>query len=336
MKKINRFAILVAALVAIGYSARALADTFGSGANTFTIDFVFVGNQANTFDFTGDPTPAGSVSYVYRIGTYEISRDMINKANNLGNLGITLFDMTPYGGNGVNRPATGISWNEAARFINWLNTSTGSPPAYKFALQPGSVGYNANASNQLWTPSDPGYDFNNPYRNGLAQYFLPSADEWYKAAYNDPTSDVYYDFPTGSDSQPTAVGSGTAAGTAVYNQTTAHGPADITLAGGLSLYGTMGQGGNVYEWEETDYDMVNDSGSRGLRGGDWDDNSTGLRSTTRANVSPATQFNDIGFRVASIPEPTTMVLAALGMVALLLRRRGDRRAAYQYAAGANN
>ena len=24
--------------------------------------------------------------------------------------------------------------------MNWLNTSTGSPPAYKFAIQPGEIG----------------------------------------------------------------------------------------------------------------------------------------------------------------------------------------------------
>ena len=42
------------------------------------------------------------------------------------------------------------------------------------------------------------------------------------------------------------------------------------LAGGLSPYGTDGQGGNVWEWEETEYDLVNDSSSsiRGIRGGD--------------------------------------------------------------------
>ena len=80
----------------------------------------------------------------------------------------------------------------------------------------------------------------NPFRNSQAQYFLPNVDEWYKAAYYDPTSGVYFDYPTGSDSAPTAVASGTAAGTAVYDAQV--GPADITLAGGLSPYGTMARG----------------------------------------------------------------------------------------------
>ena len=38
-------------------------------------------------------------------------------------------------------PATGISWNEAARFVNWLNVSQGHPVAYKFHSQPGDPGY---------------------------------------------------------------------------------------------------------------------------------------------------------------------------------------------------
>ena len=117
----------VVALSATGDPAH--ADTFGSGASTFNIAFTTIGNPVNLPDTTGSPNPAGSVPYVYNIGTYDISRDMITKANNVGNLAITLQDMTSFGGNGVNRPATGVSWNEAARFVNWLNTSTGNPKA---------------------------------------------------------------------------------------------------------------------------------------------------------------------------------------------------------------
>ena len=108
----------------------------------------------------------------------------------------------------------------------------------------------------------PAINPNNLYRNSLATYFLPSVDEWYKAAYYDPTSGAYFDYPTGSNAAPTPVASGTAAGTAVYTRPFGDGPADITLAGGLSPYGTMGQGGNVLEWEETDFDLVNGPSSR--------------------------------------------------------------------------
>src|SRR3954452_15574323 len=308
MKRTNPFAILFVALLSISSTGRVWGDTFGTGANSFDIAFVTIGNPGNPADTTGSPRLPGSVPYIYRIGTYEISRDMITKANNLGSLAITLFDMSPYGGNGANRPATGLSWNAAARFVNWLNTSTGSPPAYKFAVQPGGSGYSPNTNIQLWTSSDAGFNSFNVYRNSLARYFLPSDNEWYKAAYYDP-SGSWYDYPTRSDSAPTPVTSSTTAATAVYNQLTNQGPADITLAGGPSPYGTIGQGGNANEWEETDYDLVNGPNSstdlRSFRGGYWASGSSNLSSSDRGNSGPASAGLDLGFRVAStfVPEP---------------------------------
>ena len=190
-------------------------------------------------------------------------------------LGLTLSPMAfVTGGPRPAMPATAVSWNEAARFTNWLNASQGFPAAYKFSTQPGEPGYNANADINLWVTGDAGFDASNPFRNSQAHYFLPSVDEWYKAAFFDPNRGAggYWDYPTGSDAAPTPVASGTAPGTAVNDQTLEQGPADITLAGGLSPYGTMAQGGNVAEWQETEWDLVNDTVSavRGVRGAVWD------------------------------------------------------------------
>ena len=306
------------------------ADTFGSGINTFNIDFVAVGDPGNAADDVGaDPDFAGSVPYEYRIGKFEVSRDMVTKANSAGGLGITLADLTAFGGNGVDRPASGVSWNESARFVNWLNTSQGFQPAYKFTTQPGDGGYDPNQNISLWDPGDFGYNAANRFRNSQAHYFLPSVDEWYKAAYYDPTSDVYYNYPTGSNSAPTSVASGTAAGTAVYD--TQLGPADIMFAGGLSPYGTMAQGGNVWEWEETEVDLVNDSSgsARGARGGNWNSPSSILQSSTRASFFPTFPSDgdrfgqNFGFRVASIaiPEPSTILHVIVAFAALRARRR---------------
>ena len=291
----------------ICYASSTQADTFGSGANTFDIDFVTIGNPSNDPDTTGRPNPAGKVDYGYRMGQFEISEQMIDKANALGGLGITHYNF------GANKPATSITWFEATKFVNWLNTSTGSLPTYKF---------DDDGNFQLWTPGDPGYNLNNLYRNSLATYFLPSVDEWYKAAYYNPAG-VYYNYPTGSNGAPTPVASGILDRTAVCDQTLATGPADITLAGGLSPYGTMGQGGNAYEWEETDYDGVNDSISslRTFRGGDFLNHVQNLWSMMRVGSSPSAGSGSTGFRVASIPEPSTLLLAALATVGLLVRRR---------------
>jgi len=317
MKIASLLTLLLAALSCAASADRAEADTFGSGANTFDIVFVNIGNPGNLPDTMGIPNRAGSVPGMYRIGQFEISEQMIDTANGLGGLGITMDIRGP------DKPATSVSWNEAARFVNWLNTSSGSTPAYKFALQPGDVGYSANANIELWTNSDAGYNPANLYRNSLARYFLPSAHEWYKAAYYDPNGGGggYWNFPTGSDSAPTPVVNGTAAGTAVYDGQP--GPADIMLAGGLSPYGTMGQGGNAWEWQETDIDQVNDSSSsnRGVRGGVWGFNSNFLASSHRTSFLPAFEFGVIGFRVASTPEPSTILLATSAGLWLLSRRR---------------
>ncbi|MCX7389381.1 MAG: SUMF1/EgtB/PvdO family nonheme iron enzyme [Planctomycetales bacterium] len=119
-----------------------------------------------------------------------------------------------------------MGWNEAARFTNWLNTSTGGFAAYNFA---GATGV------------------------------------------NDPI---------------------------------------VTQAGGLSPYGIMGLGGNVWECEETSNDLNESSSSsvRGVRGGNWSNYySADLSSSARLNFFvPADEHIGLGFRVASgtrVPSP---------------------------------
>jgi hypothetical protein len=297
---------------ALTLTSRLQADTFGSGSNAFDIAFVTIGNPGNPADTTGQPNPAGSVPYLYRIGKYEISEQMIDKANALGGLGITKDTR------GLDKPATSVSWFEAAQFVNWLNTSTGHTPAYKF---------DAAGDFQLWTPSDPGYNPNNLFRNDQAEYFLPSADEWYKAAFYDPASGTYWDYPTGSNSPPIPVASGTAPRTAVVLQGEL-GPADITQAGGLSPFGTTAQGGNVNEWEESALDLSNDEPleRRGGRGGNWGAFPSDLSATLRSAALPFSDGPGAGFRIArAVPEPNVGVFVNAVFGWLLTRRRFLRR-----------
>ncbi|QEG34895.1 formylglycine-generating enzyme family protein [Bythopirellula goksoeyrii] len=304
MKHSNFWSVVLFYFCAFALSSlpAAVADTFGSGANSFEIEFVTVGDPGNVADTTGDPNPAGAVSYTYRIGKFEIPEEAIRKANTLSAdagdpLGITLDSR------GLQKPATSVSWFEAARFVNWLNTSTGNTPAYKF---------DTNGDFQLWNSGDAGYDPTNLFRNRQAKYFLPSADEWYKAAFYDPVSDQWFDFPNGSDTAPNPVSSGIDPNTAVYNQS---GPADVMLAGGPSPFGIVGLAGNVFEWEESNFDLQSNNplGIRGVRGSDWSVTTTflDLSSSFRNHSLPNNEPTNVGFRVAQIPEPRTATLCFL-------------------------
>ena len=280
-------------------TAQTITETFGIGANGFSIEFVQIGNPGNEPDTTGNPNPAGSVSYVYNIGKYEISRDIIDKANLAGALGITMYDMTSeYGGNGALKPATGISWYEAAKFVNYINTSSGNTAAYKF---------DGSGNFQVWSSGDAGFNPSNVYRNSLAKYFLPSSAEWYKAAFSSP-SGGYYNFATGSDSVPNPVAGGTNSNTLVSSDpdNTLIGPANVDNAGGLSAWGTMAQGGNAMEWTETAVDGINDSAgeNKELRGGAWYMVAGSTGADTRLTVSkPSYEYAFSGFRIAMVPAP---------------------------------
>jgi formylglycine-generating enzyme len=216
------------------------------------------------------------------------------------------------------QPAGSMSWFQAAAFVNWLNVQR----------TPGLKAYNLTGVSSLtpWASVDAWQaGGENLYRHKDAYYFLPSEDEWYKAAYhkNDGVTANYWDYATGSNSIPIAVASGTTAGTAVYNGETDT-PVAVDNAGGLSAYGTMGQNGNLWEWNESAVDGIDDSSSedRTFRGGlaGWPEGD--LRASHRRAYSPRSASYHIGFRVASVPEPSsTVLMISAGLLALARRRR---------------
>lgn len=87
------------------------------------------------------------------------------------------------------------------------------------------------------------------------------------------------------------------------------------MAAGLSPFGTMGQGGNVWEWEESALDFVNNSAAdgHGLCGGSWTDTQSKF---TRIGGTAS----GVGLRVVMVPEPGSLVLGLIGMAALVCCR----------------
>ena len=165
-------------------------------------------------------------------------------------------------------PTDSVSWYEAAQFVNWLNTSTGHQAAYKFTGTQGTSNYTFAA----WSPTDAGYDASNPYRNKDALYFLPTEDEWVKAAYWNGTTLQTYATKAG---ESLTQGNGTSGtGWNYYNNgyaTNPYGPWNVG-SGSQELNGTYDMMGNDWEWMESPW-TSGDYGagsSRGLRGGNWD------------------------------------------------------------------
>ena len=320
---VSLLGVIIVGSIDAFFNVAAHGDTFGSGANVFDIDFVVIGNAGNAADPT---TGYGAVPYEYRMGKYEISKDQITKAIASG--AISIGTGGPWS---ANQPAGGMTWFQIAAYVNWLNTSTGHSKAYN--VNAGSTGMT------LWTPGDAGYDASNLFRNRNAFYFLPSDNEFYKAAYFDPNKPGgagYWLYATGSDTAPTPVTGATATGapgTAVYGVPISGSaqPAAVNLAGGPSPYGTVGQSGNSWDYLETASDGINDNPSefRVERGGtvvvNFGGQESDLRSSTRGSGFPISAISEVGFRVASVPEPSSACL--IGLSAFLLagrRKRKDR------------
>ncbi|HPS56426.1 MAG TPA: SUMF1/EgtB/PvdO family nonheme iron enzyme, partial [Sedimentisphaerales bacterium] len=150
-------------VVVLTLAASVQADTFGTGVNQFTIDFVPISGSSN-------PTSGyGIVNNDYRMGTFEITNNQWTKFVN--SYGMPIGDPSDAYDHeskftGVNVPTDCVSWYEAAQFVNWLNTSTGHQAAYKFTGTQGTANYTMTT----WVSTDTGYNVSNPYRNSDAFY----------------------------------------------------------------------------------------------------------------------------------------------------------------------
>ncbi len=294
-----------------------------------TFDWATVGNPGNAADQLNEGRfpSIGSVAYVYRIAKNEVTNDQyaefLNAVASTDPNGLynAVMDSDARGGitqSGVSgsfaysvkadmgdKPVNYVSFLDAMRFVNWLHNG-----------QPSGAQDTSTTENGVYALSDGLFET----RAGDAQFFIPTENEWYKAAYHQPSasggdSDDYWLYPTASNSVPTvatanATGDISNPGGNVANY---YRGADwngqvgnVTTVGSAgpsseSFYGTSDQGGNVWEWNET---LVSAS-SRGLRGGSWINNENDVRSSSQIEHVPSGEDDVIGFRVASsfFPRP---------------------------------
>jgi formylglycine-generating enzyme required for sulfatase activity len=358
--------------LSIGLAALACLLAAPAGADQITYQMVTVGDPGNANDTGG--SGIGRVDYSYQIGTYSVTIGQYtaflnavaktdtyslynpSMATNLNVAGIlqtgpsgayvygaiAASGTAPYGGvSAGGRPITYVSWFDAARFANWMANGQGSGStengAYDLA---NAAAFTAPAKNLI-----------NPNTGAAPTFYIPTENEWYKAAYYSPLlnsdSGGYYAYATQRDEARGNLIGGlpnqanwragdvytvTYSGDYYENQNYL---TDVgAFSGSGSFYGTFDQSGNVYQWN--DLDGLSSSGStRGLRGGSWNDDDPVNLSSSFSILAYDSSYEGslIGFRLASpvsapspVPEidPNSIgsVLAlVLGSLGLLERRR---------------
>jgi sulfatase modifying factor 1 len=198
-----------------------------------------------------------------------------------------------------NKPVMLVSWFDAIRFVNWLNNGQGSSDTESGAYT--LLGGTPTPSNATTIVRNPG-----------ARWFLPSENEWYKAAYYNPATGTYYDYPTSSNTQPNnnlpSSDTGNSANFKNPGYTTGGFNYPLTDVGEYHLsaspYGTYDQGGNVSEWNEAHTGIS----STPVRASSWGYGGVYLRYSTRVAYDTYNEDGDVGFRVATVvPEPSSLV-----------------------------
>jgi len=183
MKRLNLVAALLGTLL-FSYSSHAV-----------TIPTLPVGNAGNAGEVQPQGT-FGAVPYDYHIGQHEVTNaqyvEFLNGVDPTGANTLALYNgnMSSDAVGGINfnsRAASGskyaikpgrdnnpvvfVSWYDSVRFANWLHNgmASGDTESGAYTLLGGTP-----------TPSNG----NTIMRNPGAKWWLPSEDEWYKAAYH--------------------------------------------------------------------------------------------------------------------------------------------------------
>jgi formylglycine-generating enzyme required for sulfatase activity len=306
--------ISVAALAAgLGTGVGGLAVS--SALAQVTVPTVPIGNPGNAPDPAFGGLGWGEVGYSYNIGTTEVTNaqyaaflnavagtDTYNLFN--PNMAITRtgtagsYTYQPLDNRG-NHPVNYVSFWDAARFANWLHNGQGNADTETGAYSLNGVLNPANGS---------------VTRNAGWNWAVASQNEWYKAAYFQPSSlggdvDNYWQYPISSNfapqpSQANILGTG-------FNDTTPVGFFAPNFAG------TYDMAGNVREWNDT---II--QGGRTIRGGGFFNFPAGTGAgLLDFSQDPTLETFDLGFRVVQIPGPASLALLAIGGLVTARRRR---------------
>lgn len=299
------------------------------------IDQVTVGDAGNA----ADPlTGFGAVDYEYKIARNEttisqyaiflnavartdtyalyntsMTESSINGISRSGIPGAYTYTVNPGSGN---KPITFVNWFSAARFANWMHN--GQPVGAQNASSTETGAYTLNGKTSGIVA-----------KNSGANVWIPSDNEWYKAAYYDPDKSEagvggYWLHANQSDvmtSNTIGVAGASnhviAGDYAVWAGGTSWGITDVGAYGvnSESAYGTNDQTGNVMEWTDGVAGQIAGGTSRVLLGGPWTGSESSLRSSTRNNLVPTLQTEIVGFRVATTTKNYDAIAGRIPLIA---------------------
>ncbi len=229
------------------------------------------GNRAtNASEHWWDPSfSAGSVSYEYRMATTEVTGAQWYEFVQAyaPYIGAAYFDSSFWGATvfvgfdaqgvpryvmdpkNANVPVT-VGWRYAARFCNWLhNEKALTQPAFE----------NGAYDTSTFTRNPDGSFNDQRAHHADARYWIPTMDEWIKAAHYDPNrygegQDGYWLFPNGSNEPltpgaPGAPGAQTSAG---WDPSSGVRTPDVgSYPDAQSPWGLLDVSGGASEWWET-------------------------------------------------------------------------------------
>jgi formylglycine-generating enzyme required for sulfatase activity len=292
-----------------------------------SLQLVTVGDPGNVAD---PDTGYGQVGYVYQMGKYDVTIGQYTAFLNavavnsdpyglynpkMASDSIGIVQTSTSAGNSYsvkgseNMPIFDVSWGDSARFVNWLANGQLTGPEGKNTTETGTYTLSGATSTLALMQVT---------RNPGSTWVLPNVNEWYKASFyvGGGTNAGYWTYATQSNTPPSNVLSATGTNNANFYDNGSTAPTGLTPVGAFAAspgpYGTYDMGGDVSQWNETGYGST----ARGFRGGSYASGFGILLSTTNEATDPAFAGSDIGFRVAYVPEPSSLALLLAGVVGL--------------------
>lgn len=193
------------------------------------------------------------------------------------------------------KPIAFVTWFNAARFANWLHNGATEGAD----IENGAYTLNGALSGIV-------------SKNPTATWWIPTEDEWFKAAYykGGGTTAGYWRYPTQSDEFPRNSSSAdtnhanfrrlnlfSVTQNATLDTTRNYLTAVGTFVNSPSAYGTFDQGGNLDEW--TDGTKTTQFGvERVTRGGAWNSGGLNNDASPSSTAFPSDRSSKIGFRLA--------------------------------------